>query len=302
VRARRAALGLTLAGLILTGGSGIVSAQDMALTFDDLPAHDVMPVGDTRVGVISRIVAALADAGAPPSYGFINAFSAAENPHVLEIWAASGNPVANHGWSHANLADTTVEGFLAEIERNEPALATLSPDADWRWFRYPYLSEGETPEKRAAVRHWLAAHRYRVASVTLSFNDYAWNGPYARCADRGDAAAIAWLEVSYLKAAADTLASARRMSRTLYDREIPLVLLMHVGAFDARMAPRLLALYREQGVRFVTLDQAQADPFYGPDVRAEASPAPLSLERAMTDRGLTPERFTEPAELATICR
>lgn len=300
MRVRSAAL--ALAGLLLTGAPATGSAQDMALTFDDLPAHDVLPVGDTRVGVISRIVAALADAGAPPSYGFINAFSAAENPHVLEIWTASGNPVANHGWSHANLADSTVEEFLAEIERNEPALAALSPDADWRWFRYPYLSEGETPEKRTAVRHWLAAHHYRVASVTLTFNDYAWNAPYARCMAQGDAAAIAGLEASYLKAAADTLASARRMSRTLYGREIPLVLLMHVGAFDARMAPRLLALYRDAGMRFVTLDQAQADPFYGPDVRAEASPAPLSLEQAMTDRGLTPERFTEPADLATVCR
>jgi len=278
------------------------SAQDLALTYDDLPAHDVMPAGDTRVAIIARIVAALSDAGVPPSYGFINASHAADNAHVLEIWRASGNLLGNHTWSHVNLAETTAEAFVGEIERNEPTLRALSPDADWRWFRYPYLSEGDTPAKRAAVREWLALNRYRVASMTLNFDDWAWNAPYARCVAKDDQAAIADLEASYMAAAADTLAASRRMSKTLYGREIPLMLLMHVGAFDARMAPRLLSLYRDQGMRFVTLDQAAADPFYGPDVRAESSPAPLGLEQAMTDRGLTPEHISLPANLATICQ
>jgi hypothetical protein len=30
------------------------------------------------------------------------------------------------------------------------------------------------------------------------------------------------------------------MSEQLYNRDIPYVLLMHIGAFDARMLPRLL--------------------------------------------------------------
>jgi hypothetical protein len=37
-------------------------------------------------------------------------------------------------------------------------------------------------------------------------------------------------------------------------------LLMHIGAFDARMLPRLLALYKASGFRFVTLPDAARDP------------------------------------------
>jgi hypothetical protein len=51
----------------------------------------------------------------------------------------------------------------------------------------------------------LKAHGYRIASVTMSFGDYAWNEPYARCMAKGDAAAVAVLEASYLKAAKDSL-------------------------------------------------------------------------------------------------
>ena len=43
------------------------------------------------------------------------------------------------------------------------------------------------------------------------------------------------------------------------------VLLMHVGAFDARMLPELFALYRAKGVRFVSLPDAMSDPAYQDD-------------------------------------
>ncbi len=54
-------------------------------------------------------------------------------------------------------------------------------DADWHWFRYPYLREGETLEKRHAVATLLKDRGYRVAQVTLNFDDYAYNDPYTRC-------------------------------------------------------------------------------------------------------------------------
>jgi len=34
---------------------------------------------------------------------------------------------------------------------------------------------------------------------------------------------------------------------------------MHIGAFDAHMLPRLLALYKANGFRFVTLSEAAKD-------------------------------------------
>ena len=42
------------------------------------------------------------------------------------------------------------------------------------------------------------------------------------------------------------------MAQALYGRDIPYVLLLHIGAFDAR----LLASYQSRGFRFVTLVEA----------------------------------------------
>ena len=40
---------------------------------------------------------------------------------------------------------------------------------------------------------------------------------------------------------------------------------MHIGAFDARMLPELIALFRAEHFEFTTLEQAMADPIYAQD-------------------------------------
>jgi hypothetical protein len=119
----------------------------------------------------------------------------------------------------------------------------------------------------------------------------------------GDVAAVATLEARYLDAAGASLDYARALSRTLYRRDIPYVLLMHAGAFDARMLPRLLAFYRERGVTFVTLDRAERDTFYRRDVRIEPHAPEGTLEAAMAARRLpVPQKGWAIADLQQLCR
>lgn len=277
----------------------------IAVTWDDLPAHSALPTGVTRTQIAADLLKASADANAP-AFGFINAVQNEREPAsapVLTMWRAAGQPLGNHTWSHQNLSSLTPEQFIAEIERNEPALKALMGREDWRWLRYPFLSEGETAEKRLAVRAWLAANHYKIASVTLGFGDYAYNEPYARCLAKGDHAAVAELERRFLDGAADDADRARTMSRALFGRDIPYVLLMHGGAFDARMASRLFKLYQDKGFGFTTLAEAQQHPFYKTDVDPGLSPEPTTLEGAMRAKGLpVPPSRVNLAPLESLCR
>ena len=54
------------------------------------------------------------------------------------------------------------------------ALAQYAGGRDWHWFRYPFLWEGDTLDKRHAVRAYLKDHGYRVAQVSLSRPLLAW--------------------------------------------------------------------------------------------------------------------------------
>jgi peptidoglycan/xylan/chitin deacetylase (PgdA/CDA1 family) len=237
---------------LLFGLPVLAPAREIAITIDDLPVHSALPPGETRLSVAERMIAALKDAKVPAPYGFVNAGPIAENPalqEVLTAWRSAGFPLGNHTWSHANLDKLSATDFEAEITRNE---AALRDSPDWHWFRYPFLIEGSDPAKRAEIRRFLKERHYRIAAVTMNFSDYRWNDPYARCMAAHDETGVAELERLYLGAARQAADDARRLSPN-----IAYVLLMHVGAFDARVMPKLLAQYREQGYRFITLPEAE---------------------------------------------
>jgi peptidoglycan/xylan/chitin deacetylase (PgdA/CDA1 family) len=263
-------LRIALASLIVfaPGAFAQDAAPQVAITFDDLPAHGPLPPGEFRPEPIRSILSTLKTEKMPPVYGFVNGFRLVDEPYQIDLlkeWIAAGNPLGNHTWSHPALDKTSAKDYIDNIAKNEPLLKKVDPHGDWHWFRYPYLEEGDTLEKRVAVRDYLLAHHYRVAEVTLDFEDYLWNEPYARCMAKHDNAAVASLETSYLATADQFIGVFRTLSQKLYGHDIPYVLLLHVGAFDARMFPRLIALFRSKGFEFVTLPQAESDPAYAFD-------------------------------------
>lgn len=297
-----------MAEAVPVAGPGLpmaASTRELALTFDDLPAHSTLPPGVTRLEVARGIISALKEAGAPKVYGFVNGIQQEREPDsaaVLPAWRKAGFPLANHTWSHLNLNTEPLEAWEADVVKDEPLLGTLMEQGDWRWLRFPFLAEGDTPDRRAASRAFLASRGYRIAQVTMSFGDYAFNEPYARCMARGDQAAVDRLERGYLQAAEDEIVRARSMSKALFDRDIPYVLLMHLGAFDARMLPRLLSLYRARGFSFVTLPAAERDPFYRPDLDLAGPASPDTLEAHMKARGLQPPPSQDLSWLDGLCR
>jgi peptidoglycan/xylan/chitin deacetylase (PgdA/CDA1 family) len=246
----------------------------VALTFDDLPINGQVPAGISLTQITRDTVAVLKRHHVPASYGFVNAKKLEGNPdgaEALKAWIAAGNPVASHTYTHIDLTKNSAEDFERDVLQNEPALQLLTPAGakhDWRWLRYPFLHEGDTLEKRRAIRAFLAAHGYRIAQTTLDWEDYIWNSAYARCLDRGDAASIDWLVESYLAAARDFMRFQRANSRAIFGRDIHHVMLLHLGAFSARILPGLFKLLDREGYELVTLEEAQRDPAYeyDPDV------------------------------------
>src|SRR6202795_988804 len=149
--------------LVLSPGlAGICAAQKVAITMDDLPLNGLLPPGVTRAENTRNVLAILKKRHVPPVYGFINAKKLegnADGAEALKLWAAA-EPIGNHTYSHMDLEQNSVEAYERDIEENEPALELLKGDAkeNWHWLRYPYLREGDTVEKRRAVRAYLKAH------------------------------------------------------------------------------------------------------------------------------------------------
>ncbi|QNN65144.1 polysaccharide deacetylase family protein [Sphingomonas rhizophila] len=280
------------------------SAPKMAITIDDLPTHAPFPPGVSPNDVNFQLIDALVKARVPGVTAFVNAASVEVDPSTekaLDAWRDAGIPLGNHGWSHKNLNDLTVTDYEREIERNEPVLAALNGRDDFKWYRFPYLAEGDDPAKRLAVRTWLADHGYRIASVSMSFSDWQWSAPYARCTAAGDRAAMAELERTYMEAAKADIDYSRLVSKRMYGRDIPHVLLLHVGGMTAHMMPRLLDLYRREGFQFVSLAEAQSDPAYAEDNDPRLPPRNQFFAPRARDLGIALPPEPDYSRVMTMC-
>ena len=283
----------------------------LAITVDDLPAHGQLPPGVSRLQVTEKMLAIFKKHGVPEVYGFINGERLDRNPElaaVFSAWRSAGYPLANHTSSHPHLRASAVEDFESDVLANEVVLKTYMGNNDWKFFRYPYLDEGNTAEKHEQVRSFLMDHHYQIAQVTVDFEDWSWNDPYARCVRTERLDKVPWLKKTYLKNARSALERAVKITDFLYHRPVAHILLLHVGAFDAEVLDALLTDYEKRGAKFIGLHEAVADPMYSSDphyVGRFGSELTYQILKQrglkLSDAGLRPYREYPGRKLAKLC-
>lgn len=309
--ASSALLAAAVAGYALGAGSASPAPsarpRAIALTFDDLPNHAALPEGMSRAEIARSILATLAARKAPPTYGFVNAKGLADGPdsaEVLKLWRAAGHPLGNHTFSHMDLHKNTPEAFGGDVVANEDVLRSHMGREGWHWLRFPYLNEGDTTEKRQAVARFLRERGYRVAQVTMSFQDFAYGDPYARCLAAKDAAAIDWMKETFLTRADAAITAAERDAQSLFGRAIAHVVVLHVSSFHTLGLPSLLDLLDRRGYRLVTLQEAQSDAAYAVEPGRAVPFGATLLEQMKVGKGIGSRPFLDETmtRLAELCR
>ena len=284
---------------------------ELAITVDDLTRPPFEPAQESAELVIGRLVAAFSRHHVPPVTGFLNGWSVERHPEdeaAVANWLAAGNRLGNHTYAHSDLGRVNIPSFLADIDRNEAVLLKLAGaperERDWRVFRYPFLQEGATESAREAVRAHLLARGYRIAQVTVDFEDWEWFPVYARCAGAGSERDVDALRADYREAARVALLAADARARELFGRPIRQILLLHAGAFTAEMIEDLLAQYEALGVRFISLDAALEDSVYRIDPRYAASWGAPFLTQIELGRGAAASQASWPphGEIAALCK
>lgn len=272
-----------LCALLLAGAAGASAADrfDVAVTADDLPAHGTLPAGMTWAGIAHSYVDTLKAHGVPETWGFVNAKRIAENPAseaALDVWRQAGYPLGNHTYSHLGLSQApSLEAWEADARAGEAVLKKHMAGHDWHVLRYPFLDAAGTGARHDGALDWLKKQGYRIADVSLGFDDWAYTETYARCLAKNDAAAIAGMKASYFRRVDQQLVRTKAMSQRVYGRMIPLVLLTHMGAWSAATLPEVMKRLDAAGAHYVKLDQAQSDAAY-------RAPSPRFGNGALMDR------------------
>lgn len=159
-----------------------VWAQSVAFTFDDGPNLEETP----RLSSSARNQAML-DALAKHSVKatlFVTVNYGANQSAGLELaraWGPAGHAIGNHTMSHPDLNSATLSlaQYQQELLACDRVISTLP--GYQRWFRFPYLREGNTLEKRDGMRLFMKQEGYRNAYVSLDTSDWRLKENWLKC-------------------------------------------------------------------------------------------------------------------------
>ena len=272
------------------------SGRSVAVTFDDLP--EITAAEDdvaTQSDITERLLAAVARQHVP-AIGFVNEEKLEDDDDridprrvaLLGRWLDDGFELGNHTDSHLSLNASTAAEYEADILKGEEVTRPLITQrgSTLRWFRHPYLETGKSVGVRDEVNHFLAAHGYRVAPVTIDDSEWIYAMAYRK--------ARVWrrpfIRRSYLRYLAERFLWYEERSRLVFGREIPQVLLLHASLLNADAFDSVAAMIRSRGYRFVTIEKATSDPAYASPEHWTAGGVSW-IERWGTAKGIPQSRF-----------
>ena len=237
---------------------------EVALTFDDFPFVPEIPADYSRIELVTKLMEVLKKHQIEGAVAFVNASrveQSAEGRYILASWIKGGHFLGNHTWSHLDLNKTSFADFIADIVKNHIFLKDYGQNF-LPYFRFPFLHEGNTQEKRDSVRDHLFSNYYRIAQVTVDFSDWVWNQPFIRCLGTKDEAELAWLRESFVSESIENLKVAQLLSKYLFNRQIKHIALIHPYAMSVEQLDLVLTSWKARGVKFISMEEATRDPVY----------------------------------------
>jgi peptidoglycan/xylan/chitin deacetylase (PgdA/CDA1 family) len=248
-----------MAAALLACAAFAAQAQSIAFTFDDGPHTSDGP----RLNAQQRntaMLAALAKHKVKAAL-FVTCGNGADTPAGLALaraWGDAGHVVGNHTMTHPDLHKTALPDYQREIMDCDRIISGLPGYR--KWFRFTFLREGNTPEKRDGMRAFLARENYRNAYVSLDTSDWRLNDKLVELLKRDPQADVSAIRSAYLGHIKQRALAYRALSQQLQGRDIAQVILLHHNLINAMWLDDVIAMFREMGWTITTPQAAFADP------------------------------------------
>jgi peptidoglycan-N-acetylglucosamine deacetylase len=258
--------------LLLALGTTGTRAQPVevrvAITIDDGPMLRFarQPTNLHRIRAVDAMISALDEHGAPATL-FVIGEKLAVYPEAIPLlarWLAAGIDVGNHTYSHRSIDTLGADEYLEDIARASAMIRAVAARAgrDVRYFRAPYLLEGGTPERQAALANYLAREGMRNVPVTIAIEDWRYNDRYEAAELEGDLETRDQIGREYLAQAAQNIDQALELSERVTGREIAHIVMLHANTINRDYLAAILGELTTRGAVFISIDEALADPIY----------------------------------------
>jgi peptidoglycan-N-acetylglucosamine deacetylase len=185
----------------------------------------------------------------------------AEGSKLVASWDQAGHLIGNHSYSHLFYGGrTSYSDFAVDFLKNEKIIAPYHNRTNL--FRYPFLKEGDTAEKRDQFRALLKERGYRVGHVTIDASDWyiseRWIDQLAKKPNTSIDAYRDFLIAHLL----DRAAFYRQLALDVVGRDIRHTILMHFNALNAFVLPDVMKAFEGAGWQWIDASLAFEDPVF----------------------------------------
>lgn len=183
---------------------------------------------------------------------------------LLERWLDAGHELGNHTFGHLDYSATDSTTFIADVERGRRELQRILTTRGQRvrYFRFPFLNEGDTPAKLAAMRRYLDRSGQRNLPVTLDNQDWSFEEGWVEARGRGDAATLDSIGSTYRMQLQLEIADQEARGDRFFGRTTPQILLLHANEVGAAQWDALFTWLESSGGgrhHFAAVDEVLSD-------------------------------------------
>ena len=206
--------------------------------------------------------------------------NSAKGRDLLESWKEAEQWLGNHTYTHPSFNDSTVslEDYKKDFLQNKNFLAKY--DNFGPYFRFPYLREGDTVEKRDGFRSFLEEQGFKNGHVTIDGEDWYISSRMVGKLKSAPKRDIEPYREFYVQHHLDRARFNDSLAVVLTGRQIDHVLLLHHNLAAALFLGDLLEALKKDGWEIIDVLEAYKDPVY--DHSPQTLPAGGNYLRALS--------------------
>ena len=236
-----------------------LNAKEIALTFDDSPrfARGYL-TGPQRADIFIKNL---------QKFPKLKVAFFSNSKHLdiegrtrLMSYANAGHFIANHTHSHPHFNTTPLADYKNNFIQGHEELKNF-PNFK-RWFRFPYLKEGNILEKRDGMRKALKEHSYLNAAISVDNSDYYMELIFQREIKKNPGLNLEKVKNYFIKHNVEAAEYYEELALKYLKRSPRHVLLLHETDLSAMFVADLIQALENKGWKIINPDVAYLDELY----------------------------------------
>lgn len=245
--------------LLVLSLSTISQGAEVAITIDDFNLSNSTGMAPLKRN--AEILAALKK-NQVQAIGFVTT-KYLSDPSALKAvkdWSSAGHIIGNHTENHWKYSDKTFSEFSADVLLADKTLQQFSTFQ--KIFRFPYLKEGDSVEKRDKMRSFFLENNYKNGHVSIDASDWYINMRLLEKIQAGNIVDYEKYRTFYLKHIWDRSEYYSKLAQKTLGKDIKHTVLLHHNLTTALFLDDLIKMYKKKGWKVIDAEVAFIDPIY----------------------------------------